>query len=882
MASPVPDRDHLRLGQPPTDLDVADLDDPGPEDTERRSFPSGVMPIMPLRNSVLFPQQVIPLSVGRERSLSLVSDIAGTDQLIAVIAQREPGVETPGLGDLHSVGTTATVLKVFEMPDGNKSVVIQGLGRIRLLDLQQEEPYLVGRVEELTVNPARDLTEDALVQNLRALIERMVELAHHVSNEHATVLLNLTDPGHLADFAAGALNITVEDRQSVLETLGIRERLERVTFLYNREIEILELGSKIQSKVQGEISRTQREYYLREQLKAIRTELGDIEEETDDAQELREKIEAANMPEEAEKAAWKELERLNRIPPQSAEYTVSRTYLDWLVDLPWSRSSDDQLDLDRAREVLDDDHYGLEKIKRRILEYLAVQQLAGPDKAPILCFAGPPGVGKTSLGRSIARAVGREFVRVSLGGIRDEAEIRGHRRTYIGALPGRVIQGIRKCGTNNPLFMLDEIDKLGTDFRGDPSSALLEVLDPEQNDSFSDHYIEVPFDLSRVMFIATANYLEYAPPALRDRMEILELPGYVEEEKLGVARHFLLPKQRQLHGLKAREIKVSNPALKHIVRHYTREAGVRTLERQIASVCRGVAVEVVEKRLPKGGRTVKPDDLARYLGPERFHTEVAERIRRPGIATGVAWTAAGGDILFVEASLMPGKGNLLLTGQLGDVMRESAQAALTYLRSNASEVKVDPDLFQTHDLHVHVPAGAVPKDGPSAGVTMYTALISLLTGRRVRHDVAMTGEITLRGMVLPVGGIKEKVLAAQRAGLKRFVMPEKNRPDLEEIPARIRARMSFHFVSEMSELDALVLSPRRGAVGSSSTTDKASTKTKKSASKKTSATKKKSASKKGSKKTPARKAPARGAPTRKAPGKGPQSPGERRPASSRS
>jgi len=776
-------------------------------------LPEGTMPVMPLRNAVLFPMQVIPLSVGRERSLALLRDCVKTEQRIAIVAQRDSAIDQPAPADLYGVGCTAGVLKVFDMPDGNKSVVIHGLSRVRLLDYLREEPYLVARVEEVDTVPGKGVPISALTVNLRSLIQKLSELATYMTSEHAASLANIQDPAQLADFAAAALNVGVEDRQNVLETFDIAERLERVTVLYNREIEILELGSKIQSKVQGEISKTQREYYLREQMKAIRKELGEVEDETEETAELRERVTKAAMPEEAERVALRELERLSRIPQASAEYTVARTYLDWLIDLPWSVKSPDVLDLTAARRVLDADHFGLEKVKRRILEHLAVQQLAGNKKAPILCFAGPPGVGKTSLGQSIARAMGRKFVRVSLGGIRDEAEIRGHRRTYIGALPGRIIQGIRKCGTKNPLFMLDEIDKLGTDFRGDPSSALLEVLDPEQNASFSDHYIEVPFDLSQVMFIATANYIEYAPPALRDRLEILDLPGYIEEEKLGVARHFLVPKQLREHGLKAKQLSIPTPTLRKIIRNYTREAGVRTLERQLAAVCRGVAMDVVERKQKRRARVVRPEDLSRYLGAARYHYEAAERITRPGIATGVAWTPTGGDLLFIEATHMPGKGRLTLTGQLGEVMRESAQAALSYLRANLDLLGLDGELFTQRDIHVHVPAGAVPKDGPSAGVTIFTALLSLLLGRKVHHDVAMTGEITLRGLILPVGGIKEKVLAAQRAGLKRFVLPAKNKPDLEEIPRRVLDKITFSFVSEISELAPLVLvAARHGTV----------------------------------------------------------------------
>ncbi len=767
-----------------------------------------ILPVMPLRNSVLFPQQVIPLSVGRERSLNLLRECSGGDKPIAIIAQREPTIDLPDPADLYPMGCAANILKIFDMPDGNKSVVIQGLFRIRVRRYTQQDPYMAAEVTAVGSRESHDIRSEALVSNLRSLIQKVSELANYFTAEHVSVLLNIEDPSQLADFAASALNVSVEDKQRILETHDVKERLEKVTVLYNREIEILELGSKIQSKVHGEISKTQREYYLREHLKAIRTELGEIAEEAEEISELRERIEAAKMPEEVEKVAFKELDRLSHIPQASAEYTVARTYLDWLVELPWSVTTQDELDLKRAKRVLDADHYGLEKVKNRILEYLAVRQLAGSEKAPILCFAGPPGVGKTSLGQSIARALGRKFIRVSLGGVRDEAEIRGHRRTYIGALPGRVIQGIRKCGSANPLFMLDEIDKLGTDFRGDPSSALLEVLDPEQNHSFSDHYLEVPFDLSRTMFIATANFIEYAPPALRDRMEILDLPGYIEEEKLGIARHFLVPKQLKAHGLTKRNLRIHTPALRAIIRGYTREAGVRALERQIAAICRGVATDVVAGKHKRRPLSVSRRDLTRFLGPERYYFEAAERIRRPGIATGVAWTPTGGDLLFIEATYMPGKGALNLTGKLGDVMKESAQAALSYLRADAAALEIDPAFFSKHDLHVHMPAGAVPKDGPSAGVTIYAALLSLLSSRKVQQDVAMTGEITLRGMILPVGGIKEKVLAAQRAGLKRFVLPTKNRPDLDEIPKDVRKRLKFQFVSEIAELPDLVLEPK--------------------------------------------------------------------------
>jgi ATP-dependent Lon protease len=608
------------------------------------------------------------------------------------------------------------------------------------------------------------------------------------------------------------------DKQEILEITDVKSRLEKVTLFLNKELQILELGSKIQSEVQGEISKNQREYYLREQMKAIKRELGEEEDERSEINELRKRLEEANLPEEPRKVVEKELERLAKIPPAAAEYTVSRTYIDWLLELPWSKSTEDNLDVNVARQVLDEDHYNLEKVKKRILEYLAVRQLKADMKGPILCFVGPPGVGKTSLGRSIARALGRKFVRISLGGVHDEAEIRGHRRTYIGALPGRIIQGLKKAGSNNPVFMLDEIDKVGADFRGDPSSALLEVLDPEQNFSFSDHYLEVSFDLSKVMFIATANLEDPIHPALKDRMEVIELPGYTSEDKVRIAQKFLIPKQLEAHGLKAEQLVFEPEAIEQIISAYTREAGVRNLEREIANICRGVAKEVVEAKSasPTNGKiyVVTKDEVRKYLGVIKFFADVKERTRRTGVATGLAWTSTGGDILFIEATKMRGKGNLTLTGSLGDVMKESAQAGLSYIRSKAKQYDIDEDFLDKFDIHIHVPAGAIPKDGPSAGVTIFTALMSLLTDRTVAHDVAMTGEITLRGLVLPIGGVKEKVLAAKRAGINKVILPEKNQKDLEEIPEHVRESMQFFFAKEMDDVIKLALSrkPRKSVV----------------------------------------------------------------------
>jgi len=644
---------------------------------------------------------------------------------------------------------------------------------------------------------------EALMMNLKNLFQRAVELAPYLTTELGTMVSNIKSPSILADLIASNLNISTTEKQGILETFDVRERLTKVHLFLNKEVQVLELGNKIQSQVKEDMDRTQREYYLREQLKAIKKELGELDEHSTEIKELREKIKKAKMPPDALAAAEKELDRLAKIPPASAEYTVARTYLDWLAELPWSETTEDNLDIDNAQKTLDEDHYDLEKVKKRILEYLAVRKLKADMKGPILCFVGPPGVGKTSLGKSIARTMGRKFIRISLGGVRDEAEIRGHRRTYVGALPGRIIQGIKKAGSNNPVFMLDEVDKIGMDFRGDPSSALLEVLDPEQNFSFSDHYIDVPFDLQKVMFITTANVLDTIPPALRDRMETLELPGYSEDQKMMIAKEFLIPKQINEHGLSSEFIEFDDAALQTVISSYTREAGVRNLEREIATICRGVAKDVA--RGIKEKVVIVPDNLHKFLGPVKFFPEVAERTSDPGVATGLAWTPTGGDIIFVEATKMRGEKGLTLTGQLGDVMKESAQAALAYVRSKAKELGIDEDFFGKNDIHIHVPAGAIPKDGPSAGITMFVALTSLLTNKPVRNDVAMTGEITLRGLVLPVGGIKEKVLAGMRAGIRTIILPKKNEKDLEEIPEHIRNQMNFKFIQRMDEAIELAL-----------------------------------------------------------------------------
>ena len=760
------------------------------------------MAVLPLRNSVFFPRQVMPLSVGRESSIQVIEEGLKDDGYVVIVAQTDGNIDKPSEKDIYWVGTLAKVLKQFTLADGTRSVLMQGIERVQLLSILHSEPYIRAVIRSVEETSETGLEIEAMTSNVKSLFKNVVELSPNLTEEHLSIILNTEDPGAVIDVAMSMLSVSVEEKQKVLEEFDLRKRMEAGTLVLTKLAQKLELGSKIQSEVQDGINKTQREYYLREQMKAIKKELGEDEEGVE-LQELRKRIDDAKLPEEAKKVAEKELKRLSQMNQASAEYTVSRTYLDWILDLPWSIGTDDNIDIKKAREVLDNDHYGLDKVKKRILEYLAVRKLKNDMRGPILVFAGPPGVGKTSLGRSIANALGRKFVRISLGGVHDEAEIRGHRRTYIGALPGRIIQGLKKAGTNNPVFMLDEIDKVGQDFRGDPSSALLEVLDPEQNFSFSDHYLEIPFDLSKVMFIATANMLDTVPPALRDRMEIIEIPSYVEDEKLHIAKKYLVPKQKKEHGLKAGQMEIVDEALRGIIAGYTREAGVRTLERQIASVARGVAKDVAEETIERA--TVGKDNLTKYLGQQKFSADVAERINRPGIAVGLAWTPVGGDILFIEATKMKGKGNLTLTGQLGDVMKESVQAAMSFIASHAKELGLDENFKSEMDVHVHVPAGAIPKDGPSAGVTMLTALTSLLTNRLVRNDLAMTGEITLRGAVLPIGGVKEKVLAAHRAGIKTIILPERNRLDLDEVPKAAIEGMTFHFVKEMADVLKLAL-----------------------------------------------------------------------------
>ena len=773
--------------------------------TVTKSSVPQAMAVLPLRNSVFFPRQVMPLSVGRESSIKVVEEAMKDDGLLVIVAQIDGAVEKPTEKDIHWVGTVAKILKILTLADGTRSVLVQGLHRVHVISILHTEPYIRAVVRDSEEKAAAGIEIDAMATNLKSLLKKAVELSPNITDEQLMVILNMEAPDAVADVITSMIPVGVEEKQQILEALDFRQRLEQVTVVLTKLVQKLELGSKIHSEVQDGINKSQRDYYLREQMKAIKKELGE-EDESVELNELRKRIDEAKLPEEAFKVASKELKRLSQMNQASAEYTVSRTYLDWVLDLPWSTSTQDNLDIAKAKEVLEKDHYGLDKVKKRILEYLAVRKLKNDMRGPILVFVGPPGVGKTSLGRSIANALGRKFVRISLGGVHDEAEIRGHRRTYIGALPGRIIQGLKKAGSNNPVFMLDEVDKIGADFRGDPSSALLEVLDPEQNFSFSDHYLEIPFDLSKVMFIATANVIEPVPPPLRDRMEIIEIPSYVEDEKLHIAQRFLLPKQAAEHGLKPEQLEIEEDALRAIIAGYTREAGVRNLERRIASVARGIAREIVEGTIVNA--LVKKGSLTKYLGQQKFFPDVAERINRPGIAVGLAWTPVGGDILFIEATKMEGKGNLILTGQLGDVMKESAQAALSFIASHANALGIPSDFRSKLDIHVHVPAGAIPKDGPSAGVTMLTALTSLLTGRLVRNDLAMTGEITLRGAVLPIGGVKEKVLAAHRAGIKTIILPERNKFDLEEIPHSAIGEsdaFQFHFVKEMSQVIELAL-----------------------------------------------------------------------------
>ena len=778
-----------------------------PENDDRPELPE-LVSVLPLRNSVLFPGSIIPIDVGRPKSVKLIEEAIREERpIIGIVTQKDARVEEPGEDDLHTVGCAARILKVIKLAKDNYSVILQGVMRIRVEEITTQEPFILARVTEVAdVLAGTELESDALVANIKETAKKLISLVPELPCEAATLLDSVSDAGQVADLVVSNLDVEPAEKQDVLESAEVPDRLRKVLTLLTRQLEILKVRERINSQVQEEMGHSQREYVLRQQLKAIKGELGEIDDESGDVEEFQKKIAEAKMPIEAEKVALKQLDRLKQMQQSSAEYTVTRTYLEWLVELPWSFSTEDQIDIKTVREVLDEDHYDLEKVKKRILEYMAVLKLNASKKGPILCLLGPPGVGKTSLGKSIARAIGRKFVRISLGGVRDEAEIRGHRRTYVGSLPGRIIQGMKKAGTNNPVIMLDEIDKLGHDFRGDPASALLEVLDPEQNNSFSDHYLEVSFDLSRVMFIATANYMDPIPPALKDRLEILELPGYTRQEKLAIAKRFLIPKQIGEHGLAEAGVDLgfTEAGVLELIDSYTREAGVRNLEREVSAVIRGVAVKVVEGEL-HGKVEITEHVIRESLGPQKYMPEMSERTSEPGVATGLAWTPVGGEIMFVECSRMPGKGGLMLTGQLGDVMKESAQAALSYVKSHLGELGLDPEVVKDHDLHVHVPAGAIPKDGPSAGVAMIAALSSLLAQRCVRSDVAMTGEITLRGLVLPVGGIKEKMLAAHRAGIKRIVLPERNEKDVVDVPEEIRQEMDIVYVKTVGDVLRAVL-----------------------------------------------------------------------------
>ena len=764
------------------------------------------LPVLPIRNAVLFPGAVAPFDVGREKSVSLVEDLENLSQpVIAIFAQRDPNIDDPSENDLYPVGAAARVLKSLKHSTGNYSLILQGLTRIKLDTVTQHAPYLKAKIKRIEETPvADDIEAEALAGSLRDVAKQVIQLMPELPREAQSLIDSINEPGNLADLVAANLDAPVDEKAQLMSTVDVKERIRHVLKLLTRQLEILKMRERINSQIKEEMGKNQREYVLRQQLKAIKEELGEDEGDQGDLDGLEERIAKANLPSEAEQVARKQLRRLRSMQVASAEYTVVRTYLDWILDLPWATSTPDMLDIPKVRQVLDEDHYGLEKVKKRILEYLAVRKLKSDKKGPILCLLGPPGVGKTSLGRSIARALGRKFVRVSLGGVHDEAAIRGHRRTYVGALPGQVIQGMKKAATVNPVFMLDEIDKIGHDFRGDPAAALLEVLDPEQNNTFSDHYLEIPYDLSHVMFVATANIADPIPPPLRDRMEILEIPGYTRNEKKAIARQHLVLKQLEEHGIKEAQLEITDQAIEEVIDHYTREAGVRNLERQLASVIRGVAVKIAEGEAGPY-KIDTADDVAIYLGAQKHTSEVAERTEEPGVATGLAWTPVGGEILFIEATRMHGSSKLQLTGQLGDVMKESAQAALSYIRAKAKVLGLNEDFLEKSDLHIHIPAGAMPKDGPSAGVTMFTALVSMLKGIRVRHDVAMTGEITLRGRVLPVGGIKEKVLAAHRAGIKRIILPERNKPDLEEVPQEIRDTLEFIFVSKMDDVLAAAL-----------------------------------------------------------------------------
>jgi ATP-dependent Lon protease len=759
---------------------------------------SDTLPILPLKETVVFPGSMTPLAIGQERSIQLVDEAVAKERTIALVTTRDSEVDARSADDLYGVGTEAEIHKMIRVPDGTLRVLVQGQRRVRLERVVQEDPYLVGEFDELPDVEGSSKETEALARNVEALFGRIIALVPYLPDELSLAAANADDPSALANLVASVMRLKPEEKQELLEEANVEARLRKLTVILNRELEVFELGTKIQSQVQSEMESSQREYFLRQQLKAIQEELGEGDEQQAEIAELRAQIEEAKLPEEADRQARRELDRLAKLPPAAAEYGVIRTYLEWILSLPWSETTEDNLDLDHARKVLDEDHYDLEKVKERIVEQLAVSKLKRDLSGPILCFVGPPGVGKTSLGQSIARALGRKFVRISVGGVRDEAEIRGHRRTYIGALPGTIIRALRDAGSKNPVFMIDEIDKMGADWRGDPSSAMLEVLDPAQNSSFRDHYLDLPFDLSRILFICTANQLESIPPPLLDRMEIIRLSGYTEDEKLGIAKRYLVPKQLEAHGLTPEQVKIGDNALRLVIREYTREAGVRNLEREIAALCRKAASEIAAGK--RKSARVDERRVRTWLGRPRFYAETRKRTSDPGVATGLAVTPVGGDILFIEATAVPGEGRLLVTGQLGEVMRESAQAALSWVRGHARDLGFDTDWFEGKDVHIHVPAGAVPKDGPSAGIAMATALVSLALGRPVSEDAAMTGEITLTGQVLPIGGVREKVLAAQRAGIRTVILPKENEGDLEDLPKDVRRELRFIPVDSVDEV----------------------------------------------------------------------------------
>ncbi len=753
--------------------------------------------IIPIKGGVVFPDQIVPLVIHTQKLAKLIDEILTTNKLAGALTQRDPEIEEPKPDEVYTMGCVIQINKMLRFPDGTIRLLIRGLQRFKVVNFTQSDIYLKAKIALISSDFKKTMALEAMMRNVVTMFQHLVSLAPYLPDELGALVLNIDDPNRLADFITGYTNFDFIEKQTLLETIDPKERLTKLVPMLQKEISILELGVKIRSQVKSELDKGQREFYLREQLKAIQKELGEGDEHTREMEELRKKITEAKMSEETEKVALKELDRLSKIPPQAAEYTVARTYIDWLTLLPWSKSTKDNLDIKRAQKILDEDHYDLEKIKERVLEYLAVKKLKPDSKGTILCFIGPPGVGKTSLGKSVARALGRKFVRISLGGIRDEAEIRGHRRTYVGALPGRIIQSIKTCGTNNPVFMLDEIDKVGTDFRGDPSSALLEVLDPEQNSSFSDHYLEVSFDLSRVMFIATGNIVDPIIPALKDRMEIIELPGYIQEEKIEIAKKYLIPKQIFENGLKPRQLSFTDKALRTIISNYTKEAGVRNLERTIGSICRKVA-----KRAAEGKRkviTITDKNISPFLGPPKTYAEVAARKGEMGVATGLAWTPFGGEILFIESIKMSGKKGLILTGLLGDVMKESCQAALSYLKTKLPSWNIDENRLTDNDIHIHIPSGAIPKDGPSAGLAVVMSLASLIRARTINPKIAFSGEITLTGRILPVGGIKEKVIAAKRAGIEQIFLPKDNEKDLDEIPKHVKAGLSFDFVSHVDQ-----------------------------------------------------------------------------------